>query len=167
MDAEFSTKISGNTITLKCHKAKDFEAPSEMYFEVKQVDLGADWLDDDGKQLTSVYVEVSSCKGSLKQSGKLRGQNKVVLASLDQAIRKYGEDPTVQFKSQFGDLNQLPIMDGQKIVNLEQWREEVYIALGDKRYDTKRIAFDRGRERLLEQGYILEQDGYFWRATGT
>ena len=53
--ASFSATKDSETVVLSCHKAKDFEAFKPLQFALTPVKL--DWCDEDGKPLTSVYLE--------------------------------------------------------------------------------------------------------------
>ncbi|MEQ1639160.1 MAG: AAA family ATPase [Methylococcales bacterium] len=166
MDGEFSTnKSTVDIITLACHKAKDFEALNPLSFEIKQTELGLDWLDDEGKPLTSVYLVSSNFKSSLPNAGKLSAQDNAVLVSLDQAITTYGENPTAAIKSQFGYFDAEPDDQARKIVSVKNWEKEATKVIRCKSVTPAalRMAFKRCREKLIEQCVIIECDGYVWR----
>lgn len=160
MDGEFSASKNDNGITLACHKAKDFEAFKPMLFTLKPIDIG--WLNDDGENLTSVYLEHS---GEIKPNTKKRNLTAIdnaVLASLGESITEHGVEPTAEIKANFNDFN-LVAGKMQKIVNIHLWQEKAYKAMDDKTEDARRMAFSRCRAKLRAQGLIIEYDNYAWR----
>lgn len=161
MDGEFSAKKTDNSITLTCHKAKDFEALSPLQFVLKPTELG--WLDSDGEPMTSVYLEYTG-RATTKKKGKLSAKDEMILASLDDAIAEHGIAPTAEIKLKFGYFDS-PTGQMQKIVNIDHWRKKAYqvITGDDKTKDARRMAFIRCRDKLLEQGITVEHDNYAWR----
>ncbi|MGZ3814828.1 MAG: AAA family ATPase, partial [Mucilaginibacter sp.] len=162
MDGEFSANKTDNSITLTCHKAKDFEALNPLQFTLKPTELG--WLDSDGEPMTSVYLEYGGVVTTDKKN-KLSAKDEVILASLDAAIVEYGIEPTTEIKLKFGIFDS-PTGKMQKIVNIDNWREKAYpliVVTGKDPENAKRMAFNRCSEKLLNQGLIVKCDNYVWR----
>jgi len=162
MDAEFSANKTDNSITLTCHKAKDFEALDPLQFTLKPTELG--WFDEDDEPMTSVYLEYEG-EATAKKKGKLSAKDETVLASLDSAIVEYGIEPTTEIKLKFDGFNS-PIGKMQKIVNIDHWREKAYpliVVTGNNPENAKRVAFNRCSGKLLSQGLIVKSDNYVWR----
>jgi hypothetical protein len=163
MDGEFSAKKTGNSITLTCHKAKDFEALNPLQFELKPTELG--WLDSDGEPMTSVYLEYKGEANTNTKKGKLSAKDEAVLASLDDAIDEHGIASTAEIKLKFSEFDS-PTGKMQKMVNVEHWKDKAYqvIVTGANTEDARRMAFKRCRDKLLSQGLTVECDNYAWRA---
>lgn len=161
MDGEFSATKDGGAITLKCHKAKDFEALKPMQFSLKQVEL--DWFNEDGEPLTSVYLEHGGEALPTAKRRKLTPREDAILTSLGEALAAYGVEPTAEIKAKFGVLDSL-LDQTQKIVSTEHWRELAYQeALSDcKTDDARRVAFKRSQEKLINQAGVVVYDNYAW-----
>jgi hypothetical protein len=162
MDGEFSATKSENSIVLSCHKAKDFEAFKPLQFSLKVAEL--DWLDDDDKPMTSVYLE---CQGEAKNTTKKRklsARDDAILTSLNEAITAHGIEPTPEIKTKFGGFDSL-MGKMQKIVNIEHWRVLAYkaIVVDANTDDARRMAFKRCRDKLLDGKFTVEYDNYAWR----
>ncbi len=165
MDGEFSATKSVNSIVLTCHKAKDFEAFKPLQFSLKVAEL--DWLDDDGKPMTSVYLD---CQGEAKNTAKMRklsARDDAILTSLNEAIAAHGIEPTAEIKTKFGGFDSM-IGKLQKIVHIDHWRELAYRAISidaeDKaKPNAKKQAFRRCRNALLNNGLTVEYGDYAWR----
>ncbi len=163
MDGEFSAKKDkSNLITLTCHKAKDFEEPKPLQFLLKPVEL--ECLDSDGEPLSSVYLEYRGGATASNNAGKLSAQDKVILASLDDAIAEHGIEPTEEIKQKFPEFES-SVGKVQKIVNIDLWKEKARQAAitEGKKEAAIRMAFGRCKKNLLNQNIILESDGHAWR----
>ncbi|CAA9892675.1 hypothetical protein METHB2_790009 [Candidatus Methylobacter favarea] len=161
MDAEYSVAKDENAITLICTKAKDFEPPQPLEFTLKQVCLN--WVDDELKPLTSVYLECNV--GAVKQpkKAKLNARERQILDSLTDALNEHGIEPTDEIKAKFSGFGTGTFA---KVVAVEQWREFAYKVIPN---DTEqRKVLTRARNKFLSAGIITEYDGYIWRIdTGT
>lgn len=162
MDGEFSATKDGAAIVLSCHKAKDFEALKPLQFSLKPIDL--DWCDDDGEPLTSVYLQHDGIANPVVKKRKLSARDDAILTSLSDATVAHGMEPTAEIKAKFGGFDSL-VGKHQKIVNIEHWRKLAYkaIVVDTNTEDAKQKAFKRCRDKLLEQGFTVEYDGYAWR----
>lgn len=166
MDGEFSATKNENNIVLACHKSKDFEAFKPMQFSLNVAEL--DWLDDDDKPMTSVYLE---CQGEAKnvlKKRKLSARDEAILTSLNEAIAAHGIEPTPEIKTKFGGFNSL-VGKMQMIVHIERWREQAYKGITvnseteKSKADAKKKAFDRCRDKLFNEKYTVEYGDYVWR----
>jgi RecA-family ATPase len=165
MDGEFSATKKDKSITLTCHKAKDFEALNPLQFTLKPTELG--WLDSDGEPMTSVYLEYGGAATTDKKN-KLSAKEEAILTSLDTAIKEHGIEPTEEIKLKFSEFDS-PTGKMQKIVNINYWREKAYssmVVTGANPENAKRVAFKRCSDKLLNQGLIVECDNYAWRVFG-
>ncbi len=166
MDGEFSATKSENSIVLSCHKAKDFEAFKPLQFTLKVAEL--DWLDDENKHMTSVYLE---CQGEAKTAApkkrRLSARDDAILTSLNEAIAAHGIEPTPDIKAKFGGFGFF-VGKLQKIVHIDRWREQSYKAITvnseteKSNADAKKKAFDRCRNKLIDEGFTVEYGDYVW-----
>lgn len=162
MDGEFSATKDGGGIVLSCHKAKDFEAFKPLQFSLKPVEL--DWCDDDGEPLTSVCLEHDGEATPTTKKRKLSARDDAVLISLSEAVEAHGVEPTAEIKAKFGGFDSYA-GKLRKIVNIEHWRRLAYkaITVDANTDDARRMAFKRCRDKLFNQGLIVEYDDYAWR----
>ncbi|WP_020484539.1 AAA family ATPase [Methylomonas sp. MK1] len=161
MDGEFSATKGEGGIVLSCHKAKDFEAFTPLQFSLKPTDL--DWLDDDGEPMTSVYLEHVGEAKPIPKKRKLSARDDAILTALTEAIDKHGIVPSSEIKEKFGGFSGSGV-DSRKVVNIDHWREQAYkaIVVDANTDDARRMAFKRCRDKLFDQGFTVEYDGYAW-----
>ena len=170
MDGEFSAKKTDNSITLTCHKAKDFEALNPLQFVLKPTEL--EWLDSDDEPMTSVYLEYKGEATTSTKQHNLSARDEAIKKCLHTAIDTHGIKPTEDIKEKY-QYFELPPDSFRKIVNIDYWRDEVYKsnAIGAKSNNARRMAFNRSHKKLLIQGVIVEYDPDTpnvcsgWRAT--
>jgi len=163
MDGEFSAKKTHNSVTLTCHKAKDFEALNPLQFELKPIEL--EWPDSDGEPMTSVYLEYKGGATSNKKS-KLSAKDETILTALDAAIAEHGVEPTVEIKTEYKNFDS-PAGKMQKVVNIDHWKEKAYPLIkvtGADPENAKRVAFKRCRDKLINQSLMVEYGSYVWLA---
>ncbi len=168
MDGEFSCVKSNDLITLSCCKAKDFEAVAPLQFSIKKTALDG-WLDSDGEQINSVYLEyegTGSTDGSKNKSRpRLSGRNDAILTALGRAIDRYGIEPSTDITDRFGGFG---MTEGRKVVHLDDWRKEAYPVIDvepsdrDREADRKRTAFNRAKE-TLRKNHIQTMNDYWWK----
>ena len=82
-------------------------------------------------------------------------RDEMAIRSLRQATEKHGIEPTSAMKSAFGGLA------NRKVISIEHWRNKFYSLAdieGDQ--DTKRKAFQRTRQKLLENKKIIKTKLY-------
>lgn len=166
MDGEFSATKSDGGITLTCHKAKDFEALKPLQFTLKPTDLG--WLDEDGEQMTSVYLEHQGEAMPTTKRRKLSARDDAILTSLGESIGEHGIEPPADIKLKFGGLK-LAFDDWRKIVHIDHWRDKAYQAITvdcaneETKPDALKKAFKRCRDKLFNDGFTVEYGDYVWR----
>ena len=162
MDGEFSATKADGGITLACHKAKDFEAFIPMQFSLKPTEL--EWLDEDNEPMTSVYLEHQGTAKPVSKRKKLSARDDAILTSLLESTNVYGVAPTAEIKEKFAGFNSYA--DSQKkVVLIDHWRTLAYksIVVDANTDDARRMAFKRCRDKLMNQGFIVEYDNYAWR----
>jgi hypothetical protein len=165
MDFEYQVSKSGDNIILKSTKIKDGATPLPIYFTLIDCEIG---LDHKGNRVSSAYLD--SKTGSAVQSGtkrKLNARDDAILQTLNDAITKYGEEPSAEIKAKFGGFNSF-IGRFQKIVHIDHWRELAYkvITIDDEGSDPAqalRKSFKRTREKLQDARYIVVAGNYAWR----
>lgn len=162
LDAEYSVSKTENIVVLKNEKAKDFEPPVPLSFNLVIAEL--DWLDEDGEPETSIYLNYDGEASAAPKKRKLSARDDAVLTSLTDAINKNGVEPTREIKEKFAG----PGVSGwcsQRVVSIEHWRPLAYrsIVIDEGNAKAKRLAFWRVRTKLLNQGLIVEYDGFAWR----
>jgi hypothetical protein len=166
VDGEFSATKSDGFITLSTVKSKDFEAYKPLNFSLKVAEL--DWLDDDGDPVTSVYLEDISETSLVPKKPKLSARDIAIFTSLDAAIKSHGCTPNEELKAQFDAFNSLDELM-PLVVHIDHWRTCAYkiIKVNGKSLKSdahsRYVAFDRAREKLITNGYVLEVDGYVFR----
>jgi hypothetical protein len=162
MDGEFSATKNDGGITLTCHKAKDFEALKPLQFALKPIDLN--WLDRDGEPMTSVYLEHKGDAMPITKRLRLSARDGAILTSLGEAIAEHGIEPTAEIKAKFAGFDSFE-GKAQKIVLVEHWRPMAYKSFNvdANTDDARRMALKRCRDKLLNQGFTGEYDGYIWR----
>lgn len=162
MDGEFSTTKTEGGIVLSCQKAKDFEALKPLHFTLKPTLLDG-WFDDDGKPMTSVYLEYSCSALPTLKPRKLSAQDNAILTSLDEAIAAHGMEPTADIKNKYAGFNS-PLDEMQKVVHFDYWRMQAYkaIVVEGNSDSAKRQAFGRCRKKLLALGLTYEYDNCAW-----
>ena len=147
MDAEFCVSKQGQAVSFSCTKSKDFSAGAEMLFTINEVELEGDvyFDDDDGKQVTSVFLEYAGASNDIKM-GK---NDAIILDTLTTCITTFG-------KSGRG-----LIIDGDNktIVALDVWRPFAYEVLKGKNQSRD---FDIARKSLKNHGYINSDGSYWW-----
>lgn len=147
MDAEFCISKEGMTSIMTCTKSKDFEGGSDIRFGIKQVDLEGDvfYDDDEGKQITSVFLEYIGVDVKEAKMGK---NDQAVLESLRNCVNTSGKN---------GDVLSIKAVD-KKIVVIDQWRPFAYDILKGKNQSRD---FDISRKSLKTQG-LIDSDGDYW-----
>ena len=147
-DAQIAVKrdFSG-IITTVVEWMKDGAEGEETFSRLEVVEVGTD---TDGEPITSCVVEAAKSPPAAKQQAMVRGQSKIALELLTNAIVKDGEAvPQSSF-----------VPTGVYGVRLSLWRgycDTGSLSSGDD--DGKRKAFDRAKTKLREIGRIGIWDG--------
>jgi hypothetical protein len=113
--------------------------------------------------MTSVYLEPAVESIVSKASSSFA--NSIKLKVFESALLEYGFEPPEDIKLKFSYFN-TPLGQTKKIISIKDWRSLVYAANKDKgkTKNALRVAFNRDKKRLVEQGLIVEEDEYAWRA---
>jgi RecA-family ATPase len=156
MDGEYCVSKDESAITLTCTKSKDFEVPKPLYFALKQVSL--DWVDDENKPLTSVYLEHAGESVKKQKKPKLTAREDQILQSLTDALNAHGIEPPAEIRQKFGGFGSGTF---SKVVKLDDWRTSAYKAISDDPA-TNRQALKRFRDKFLGS-LIMEHAGFVWR----
>ena len=142
IDIEYQISKSNDVSEVSCQKMKDASKPKKFAFELEEVKLP--WLHDTGENEVSVVIlEAETSSG---QGKKLTAQYLVVFEALCKLTAEASAEP-----------------DGEptKIAN-DVWRDQAFIKMTHDNEDSKRKAFKRAKDSLIEFGYVdLENDEYW------
>jgi hypothetical protein len=121
---------------------KDASKPKKFAFELKEIDLP--WLHDTGEnEVSVVIVEAETSSG---QGKKLTAQYLVVFEALckltAEAIVGADGEPT-------------------KIAN-DAWRDQAFVKMTHENEESKRKAFKRAKDSLIEFGYVMVESDEYW-----
>ena len=141
MDFEYNCEMNGKTIdeqtvTLTSTKTKDHEAPEAITFKPSVIDLGL--ADEDNKPVTSLILEPTDKRPATGK--KLSRSNGIAIEALSALT-----------------ANNPYVME-------DLWREVAYdrgISSSDKP-DSKKKAFNRAKNDLLDSGLIKTCDDIYW-----
>lgn len=157
MDHEFRLDMFDNgSRELHVTKSKEGEIPPPMPLELKQVAL-TDWCTPDGEIMTSaVMVPTDRVEGKRKEN-RLKGARKIAFDSLNITLTRDGEPASEDIKKEFG------LLTPARVVHEDVWREHTYNAgISDGETDAKKKAFQRARKDLIDQGFVVTWNGYYW-----
>jgi hypothetical protein len=92
----------------------------------------------------------------------LSARDDAILTALSEAIDNHGVEPSAEIKEKFAGFSKWSLA---KVVCVDHWRERAYKAIvtDTNTDDAKRMAFKRTRDKLFNQGFTVEYDGYAWR----
>lgn len=166
MDFEYQVTKSGENIILKQTKVKDGVEPTPMAFVLVDCEVGTD---TSGKPRTSAYLEYKGAASIKKGTRrKLSARDDAILQTLNDAIATHGIEPSAEIKDKFAGFNSLTGRT-QKIVHMNHWREVAYKTITtdcDAEKDKPqalRKAFQRCRDKLFNDGFIVVHGDYVWR----
>ncbi|MCB5409448.1 helicase RepA family protein [Pseudogemmobacter faecipullorum] len=136
LDFEFRLSKDGAAMTLANTKMKDADPPADMHFDLTSVDLG-----EDVSSAVLVEGEVSSRPAQKKETNDEKLARQTYIA----AAKDHG------------------IWDGDtfKGVHLNDWRPVFYTKHTGDKEDTKRKAFQRGRNHLVDGGKMDASDDVY------
>jgi len=159
VDVEYCISKSENLLTMSNTKAKEFEPPLGLSFEMTPQEL--DWQDEHGETISSVALTQTDYKPSKEKSEpRLRGRSEAVLAALQRSVESHGVKPGVEITTRFGGFG-----GGQRVVHIDNWRKEAYMVLdvepGERETKNKRAAFNRAKD-ALRKNHIQTMDGFWW-----
>lgn len=134
LDATIEVGRKGNNRFVKSAKVKEGEDGITKSFTLKQVIVGRD---EDNKEITSCFVE---CEGTIDKCN----------SELTQA-QQYGLD----------SLQKTISVEGEDSVSLEEWRAEFYKGHSGDSQETKKKAFQRARETLVQMKIVHVANDYY------
>ena len=135
---------------ITCQKQRDLELPKPLFFDLQSVELG---VDSEGDPVTSAIVVEADAR--LAKPTALKGQPKVALQALDDALRKKGE---IKSGSDFPS--------DKKAVALSVWRSHCDAdgLTSGTSTSAPRNAFNRNKDHLIDLNIIRSHKGFVWRA---
>ena len=142
LDAEYRVEKNGSGIVIECTKMKDAPEPKPLHFELASVTLGEG---QDGKPITSAVLRPSGDFSS-NVVKKMTAMQLLAINAYDAAVLAAG---TLDADGAFVGLH------------VEQWREEFYRRHTGDSLGTKRKAFNRAREDMIEiRRFKVDNDIY-------
>ncbi len=154
MDVEYEVKKDADNeiITVTNTKMKNFEQPKPFSFKFKPV----------AESVVLEPTDFIAKKGSKKP---LSGNNLKALQCLTKSLDDFGIEPPQIIRDLFSDSPQnIP----SKIVSIEQWRKEAYLAITvdsepSKKQNALKMAFYNARKALDENYFIGFHGEYVWK----
>jgi hypothetical protein len=143
IDIEFNIRKSKEVSKVSCEKMKDAPKPKNFSFELNQVDLP--WLDDDGEpEVSVVVIEAEGLRGHGK---KLSPQVLIAFEALCRLSAEATVDSAVKATIKIGN---------------DAWRDQSFIKMTHENEDSKRKAFKRAKDTLIELGYVDVKNDEYW-----
>lgn len=142
LDSEFSVQKSGDAITLTATKTKDAARPQPLYFELEDVVLGETLEGDDFGSAALRRLDEAPAKGKKPLTPK----QKAALDSFHRAAEAAGT------------LDEEGVFLG---VHREAWRPFFYEISTADNPGSKRKAFQRIQDSLVEAGQLIYADDVF------
>lgn len=139
LDAAIEVSRSGDVREWSVAKAKDGQDGRSHPFKLEVVTMG---LDNDGDLITSCVVQPA--QGAGVRSKPLTPTQQIGMDSFITAAAANIDDG-----------------DRQEHTHLDQWREEFYCRSTGDNPDSKRRAFNRVRQELVELGRLVVADGIY------
>jgi hypothetical protein len=136
LDAEYAVSKSGRSVTVNCSKMKDAQEPPELAFNIGQIDLG------DGME--SACLSYADPDDIPREKPLTPGQKIAMEAFVTAAVTLGGF-----FEGKFTGLH------------IEQWRNEFYRVHHGENVETKRKAFNRARQDLVQARKISADDDIY------
>jgi hypothetical protein len=158
-DAMFKVKeVAERQVVLTCERQKDDEPFKGLIFRMETAETG--YLDTDHQFIKSLVPILDSEAKPDKKTTRpgIKGQAKIALDAFNKALKEKGEQPIPEI------LNQMdPVATQGQVVHEDHWRVYAYkMGITDKE-NSKRMAFHRAREKLLDENILKSWDGYFWK----
>lgn len=138
LDNQILVTTSGDRIKLEQVKNKDGEIAEPVYLEKIPVHLPG-WYDDDGEPVSTLILEPDE-DGAEKETTKLTKSQHFGLQTYREAAEKYG---LLDERGEFAG------------VNVEDWRTVFYERHESKNHSTKKKAFQRARDELIQNGELV------------
>lgn len=138
LDNQILVSTSGDNIKLEQVKQKDCELADPIYLERIPVHLPG-WFDEDGAAVSTIVLEPDE-HGEKKEMTKLSKTQHLGLQAYREAAEKYG---LLDERGEFAG------------VNIEDWRTVFYERHESKNQNTKKKAFQRARDELIQNGELV------------
>ena len=138
LDNQILVSTSGDNIKLEQVKQKDCELADPIYLERIPVHLPG-WFDEDGAAVSTIVLEPDE-HGEKKEMTKLSKTQHLGLQAYREAAEKYG---LLDERGEFAG------------VNIEDWRTVFYERHESKNHSTKKKAFQRARDELIQNGELV------------
>jgi len=147
LDCEYQLKAKSDcTVELICKKMKEFDKPDVMEFELKplQVTTASGTLD-------SAYLELATLG---KPATNTRTQQ--LLQALNDATAAHGIPVANTL------LLSMPQLSGKQCVPVQKWRQGAYSLMASEvpKQASRQAAFNRCRKTLIQNGLVIEENGY-------
>lgn len=160
LDVEYKISKTDKLVTMVCTKAKEFEEPKPISFNLVTQPIN-DWLDVDGLPTQSAVLQSTTNTMPSVRTASITNRDNVVLKALSDAIVNTGKSFSNVITAKF------PNVVGKKFVPLEQWRTEAYLQLNKDSGKinapaTNQQAFSRSKVKLLSANKVAEENGCFW-----
>lgn len=152
IDTEFCIEKDGDTVSMRCPKMKDAEAPPPVAWTLARQALP--WCDADGTPMNSAVLVPTEAvqNGTFHKDERLTVAQRIALDALRTALTEHGVDDR-----------------GVVAVAEDQWRQAAYnagIASSDATQQAKRRAFQRARETLISTKLVCTHAGNYWLPIG-
>lgn len=142
------TKQNGNQAVLTNVKMKNQEDGGKWVFERRVVEMG---YDEDGDELTTCVMEYKPDAKAESQKMKLSGKALEVLQDFRDVLQTQGKQASEIFS---GDELSAERIRGRCVL-IEEWRQFAYDhSLTGKEQNTKKTAFNRARDKLVQANEI-------------
>jgi hypothetical protein len=134
LDFEFRVEKKGREVQLINTKMKDAEAPKDMFFSFRQVEL-------DGNAKSAVLDSTEAPERELR----LKPNQRLAQATYESAAVKSGIWDDGAFRG----------------VHLDDWRASFYVKHTGDTADTKKKAFQRVRNEMIENGRMTAENDVY------
>lgn len=162
LDIAYKIENDKGKVKLTCKKAKEFEKPYPMHFQIIGIDLPSGWVDSTGDVINAPVVIPSNptMTTSGNKSKPIPAQQQLVLNSLDSAIKCSGK--IIQIGT-----NNAGISVEVNAVSKDKWRQEASDAMdadngSPRKPDSNNAAFRRSIKALEEEGLVASDGDDFW-----
>ena len=161
MDVEYKITKAGEVVTMACTKAKEFEEPQSMSFNLVSQSIPS-WLDDAGNPVKSAIL-VSTTYSAPVGTASLTQRESQILQALNDAIATNGKSASSELAAKYPELT------GRNYIHESGWRAEAYIALdqasgGANKPQANQKAFSRAKGKLLHANKIVTEEDHYWLA---
>ena len=161
MDVEYKATKSKEVVTMTCTKAKEFEEPPPMSFNLVSQSI-PDWLDDEGNPVKSAILESTTYSPPVR-TASISQRDSLILQALNDAIAKNGKSASSQLAAKYPELT------SRSYIHENEWRAEAYILLdqasgGTNKPQANQKAFSRAKGKLLHANKIVTEEDHYWLA---